>query len=194
MKVMVIGSGGREHALAWKIAQSPLVEKVYCAPGNGGTEDVAENIAIAANDSAGLLAFALLNKIDLTVVGPEDPLVDGIVDKFTAAGLKIFGPSAAAAQLEGSKSFSKKIMERYLIPTAAFRSFTDLTQARAWITKWGNYPVVIKASGLAAGKGVLICANQNEANAAMKSLMEDRSLGEAGSEIVKYTSKLMASS
>jgi phosphoribosylamine--glycine ligase len=184
MKVLVIGSGGREHALAWKIAQSPMVEKVWCAPGNGGTGDVAENVAIAANDSAALVKFALEKQVGLVVVGPEDPLVAGIVDQMTAAGIKAFGPSAAAAELEGSKAFSKEIMRKYNIPTAEFRTFTDYQNALNYVNQRTQFPVVIKASGLAAGKGVLICADRSEAVAALDGLMQDKMLGDAGNEIV----------
>ncbi len=184
MKVLVIGSGGREHALAWKIAQSPMVEKVWCAPGNGGTGDVAENVAIAANDSAALVKFALEKQVGLVVVGPEDPLVAGIVDQMTAAGIKAFGPSAAAAELEGSKAFSKEIMRKYNIPTAEFRTFTDYQNALNYVNQRTQFPVVIKASGLAAGKGVLICADRSEAVAALDGLMQDKMLGDAGTEIV----------
>ena len=152
MKVLIIGGGGREHALAWKAAQSPRVEKVFVAPGNAGTaaEPGMENVSVAAEDIDGLLDFAKQESIGLTIVGPEAPLVAGVVDRFQAAGLRIFGPSAAAAELEGSKAFSKDFLARHRIPTAAYGSFTDLDQAIAYIRARGA-PIVVKADGLAAG-------------------------------------------
>ncbi len=164
-RVLVIGGGGREHALAWKIAQSPKVEKVLVAPGNAGTarEPKCENVAVAAEDVDGLLRFAQQNKIDLTVVGPETPLVLGVVDKFRAAGLRIFGPTKDAAQLEGSKAFTKDFLARHQIPTAAYGNFTDVAAAEAYIKKVGA-PIVVKADGLAAGKGVIIAQTVDEAH------------------------------
>ncbi len=184
MKVLVIGSGGREHALVWKIAQSPLVKKIYCAPGNPGIGELAENVSIAASDIKKLLGFAEDNNIDLTVVGPEDPLADGIVDIFEDAGLKIFGPNKAAARLEGSKAFSKKLMKKYKIPTAVYQTFTSSVDALIYLKFIQKYPVVLKASGLAAGKGVLICQNLQEAVAGTNLIMKDKAFGSAGDEIV----------
>ena len=157
MKVLIIGSGGREHALAWQAAKSPRVEKVYVAPGNAGTarEPGVENVAIPVSDLDGLLGFAREQGIELTITGPEDPLVNGIVDRFSEAGLACFGPSAAAAQLEGSKSFAKDFMARHGIPTAAYGKFTEVAPAIDFIRQQGA-PIVVKADGLAAGKGVLI--------------------------------------
>ncbi len=162
MKVLVIGSGGREHALCWKIAKSKKVNKLYCAPGNGGTAQLAENIDIASNDIEGLLSFALENKIDLTIVGPEAPLVLGIVDRFKEKGLRIFGANKESAQLEGSKEFSKKFMERHNVPTAKYKSFTNFQDAIKGIEDF-SYPLVIKADGLCLGKGVFICESEKEA-------------------------------
>ena len=161
MKILVVGSGGREHALVWKLAQSPLAEKIYCAPGNDGMKE-AELVPIKADDLDGLLAFALKEKIDLTVVGPEVPLTLGIVDLFQENGLKIFGPTKRAAEIEGSKAFSKDLMAKYNIPTAAYGVFTEPEAAKEFAAKIG-VPIVVKADGLAAGKGVLICENLAEA-------------------------------
>jgi len=183
MKILVIGGGGREHALVWKIAQSPLVEKIWCAPGNPGIKALAECVAIAADDIDGLLAFAQKNKVDLTVVGPEVPLTMGICDKFRSTGLDIFGPSQAAAQIEGSKGFSKDLMARYNIPTAAYRSFTDRDAAIAYIREQGA-PIVVKADGLAAGKGVIVAMDEATAIAAIDDIMVDSVFGEAGSSVV----------
>ena len=183
MKILVIGSGGREHALVWKIAQSERVEKVYCAPGNGGTAGLAENVALKDSDIDGLLQFAQEQQISLTVVGPEVPLVAGIVDRFEEAGLRIFGPRANAAILEGSKAFSKDLMQRHGIPTAAFGRFTDQSTALAYLDEVGA-PIVVKADGLAAGKGVLICQTQKEAVDAVKNIMSERQFGDAGNEVV----------
>ena len=164
MKILIVGNGGREHALAWKAKQSPKVEKVFVAPGNPGTalEASVENVAIAVDDIPGLLAFAQKEHIDLTIIGPEVPLVMGIVDSFQQAGLKCFGPSAKAAQLEGSKSFCKDFMIRHNIPTAKYQSFTDKNQAIAYIQQQGA-PIVVKADGLAAGKGVIVAQTEQEA-------------------------------
>lgn len=180
MNILVIGSGGREHALVWKLAQSPKVSKIYCAPGNAGTSQIAENVNVKAENLASLLKFAKEKKIDLTVVGPEVPLVAGIVDLFESNGLKIFGPSKAAAQIEGSKVFAKELMKKYKIPTAAFASFTDPNEAKDFAKKLGA-PVVIKADGLAAGKGVIIAQTLAEAESAIDSMKE---FGEAGKRIV----------
>jgi phosphoribosylamine---glycine ligase len=183
MQVLVIGGGGREHALVWKIKQSPKVEKIFCAPGNAGTTEIAENISIAADDINGLLEFALQKKIGLTVVGPEQPLVMGIVDRFEKKGLRIFGPNARAAELEGSKSFSKDIMQKYGLPTAEYKTFTSADSAAKYIEN-KNCPLVVKADGLAAGKGVLLCQTADEALSAVDSIMGKRSFGEAGDQIV----------
>src|SRR3970282_1516307 len=163
MNILIIGGGGREHVLSWKVAQSARVQKVYVAPGNPGTarEAKCENIAIAADDVDGLLQFAQGNKIDLTVVGPEAPLVLGVVDHFRAAGLRCFGPVQAAAQLEGSKAFAKDFLARHKIPTAAYGNFTEIAAAEAFIKKMGA-PIVVKADGLAAGKGVIIAPHMDE--------------------------------
>ena len=183
MEVLVVGSGGREHALVWKIAQNKKVSKIYCAPGNAGTAQLAENLSIKADDVNGLLKFAKKNKIDLTVVGPEIPLVLGIVDEFTKADLKIFGPNKAAAQIEGSKVFSKNFMVKYDIPTAQAGLFSNVKKAVAYLDEVGA-PVVVKADGLAAGKGVLICQTKAEALSAIKQVMEDKEFGEAGNNVV----------
>ena len=183
MQVLVIGGGGREHALVWKINQSPKVEKIFCAPGNAGTGKIAENVPIGADDIQGLLEFALQRKIGLTVVGPEQPLVMGIVDLFEKKGLRIFGPNARAAKLEGSKSFSKDLMKKYGLPTAEYKNFATMKVAKEYIkTKEG--PLVIKADGLAGGKGVLICQTESEALAAVDSTMGKKSFGKAGDQIV----------
>lgn len=183
MKILVIGSGGREHTLVWKLAQSPRVSKIYCAPGNAGTGQIAENINIASEDVMGLREFALHNQIDLTVVGPEGPLVLGIVDEFQSHGLKIFGPDKKASILEGSKVFSKKLMQKYNIPTADFLSFTDEAEAKKFIKKVGA-PVVVKADGLAAGKGVIVCQTEAEAERAVDRILREKEFGEAGSEVI----------
>ena len=183
MKVLVIGSGGREHALVWKIHQSPRVKKIYCAPGNGGIADMAECVPIDAGDIDKLAAFAQSEKIDLTVVGPEDPLSRGIVDIFEEAGLKVFGASRKAAELEASKSFAKELMMRYGIPTARGKTFTSCKKAEAFVKKIGA-PLVVKADGLAAGKGVIVCATEKEALDALKTIMVDRAFGDAGKKAV----------
>lgn len=183
MKVLVIGGGGREHALVWKIAQNEQVEQIYCAPGNAGIAEVAQCLDISAEDITGLLTFAYENKVDLTVVGPEAPLTEGIVDVFTNHGLKIFGPSKAAARLEGSKAFAKEIMERYQIPTARYAEFTDAGAAKEYIKKY-DAPCVVKADGLAAGKGVIIAMTPAEALAAVANIMEDKAFGAAGDKII----------
>jgi len=185
MKVLVIGSGGREHALAWRVIQSSNVETVYVAPGNAGTEleDGIENIPLAVGDIDGLLAFAVDKQIELTIVGPEAPLVAGIVNRFTEAGLPCFGPSAAAAQLEGSKAFAKDFMARHGIPTAAYGNFTDIDEATAFIREHGA-PIVVKADGLAAGKGVIIAQTVEEAETAVKDMLAGNAFGEAGHRVV----------
>ena len=183
MKVLVIGSGGREHALVWKISQSPKVDKIYCAPGNAGIAQQAECVAIKADDLDGLLAFAQQNQIDLTVVGPEVPLTMGIVDKFQKQGLKIFGPSGKAAEIEGSKTFAKDLMAKYNIPTAKYGAFTDAAEAKAFLDTVG-LPCVVKADGLAAGKGVLICETKAEAEEAIADILVDNKFGSAGSRVV----------
>ena len=183
MEVLVIGGGGREHALVWKIKQSPRVKKIYCAPGNAGTGEIAENIPIAADDIPSLLEFALQKEIGLTVVGPEQPLVMGVVDQFEKKGLRIFGPNARAAELEGSKSFAKDIMAKYGLPTAEYKTFSSADNAAEYI-KFKDCPLVIKADGLAAGKGVLLCQTADEALAAVDSIMGKKSFGKAGNQIV----------
>ena len=184
MKILVVGSGGREHVLVWKLSQSPLVEKVYCAPGNAGTAQDAENLNIPADDIMRLAKFAKDNQIDLTVVGPEAPLVAGIVDEFRRQGLNVFGPTAAAARLEGSKVFTKKLLRRANIPTANFAVFSRMPEAMQYLEDCEEQPLVVKADGLAAGKGVFVCANRAEARAAVKSVLQDRTFGEAGSQVV----------
>ena len=185
MKVLVVGSGGREHALAWQAAKSSNVEKVFVAPGNAGTatEPGIENVAISVSDLDGLLNFAQERGIELTIAGPEDPLVNGIVDKFSAAGLACFGPSAAAAQLEGSKSFAKDFMARHGIPTAAYGKFTEVEPAIEFIRQRGA-PIVVKADGLAAGKGVIIAHTTTEAEAAVIDMLAGNAFGEAGHRVV----------
>ncbi|HEY3488137.1 MAG TPA: phosphoribosylamine--glycine ligase [Gammaproteobacteria bacterium] len=185
MKVLVVGGGGREHALAWKAAQSAKVNKVFVAPGNAGTaiEKGIENIDIGADDIAGLLGFARSNDIGLTIVGPEVPLMQGIVDQFRQAGLRIFGPTRDAAQLEGSKAYSKDFLQRHGIPTAAYAVFTEAAPAKEYIRKQGT-PIVIKADGLAAGKGVIIAHSQAEALAAIDAMLVNRRFGDAGGRIV----------
>ncbi|MGM0526315.1 MAG: phosphoribosylamine--glycine ligase [Pseudomonadota bacterium] len=185
MKVLVVGGGGREHALAWKAAQSPRVDDVFVAPGNAGTanEKVLTNIDINADDIEGLLSFAQQQSIELTIVGPEAPLVAGIVDRFQQAGLAIFGPTAAAAQLEGSKAFSKDFLKRHNIPTAAYQNFTDAQAAKDYVADNG-LPIVIKADGLAAGKGVIIAETQQQADAAIDDMLAGNRFGEAGHRVV----------
>jgi phosphoribosylamine--glycine ligase len=185
MKILIVGGGGREHALAWKAAQSPLAERVYVAPGNGGTavEPGAENVPIAATDIDRLIAFAVEHAIDLTIVGPETPLVAGIVDHFSVAGLRCFGPSQKAAQLEGSKSFAKDFLARHAIPTAAYQVFTDLEPALDYLRQVGT-PIVIKADGLAAGKGVILADDLATAEAAVRAMLGEGTFGEAGRRVV----------
>ncbi len=183
MKVLVVGSGGREHTLCWKIAQSHKLEQLYCAPGNAGIAGIANCIPIKAEDIPALRDFARIEEIDLTVVGPEVPLVDGIVDEFQSEGLKIFGPTKEASQLEGSKAFAKRFMHAQNIPTAAYDIFKDYEEALSGLDKY-SFPVVIKASGLAAGKGVIICQDRTEAENTLREIMLDSRFGEAGSEVV----------
>ena len=184
-KILVIGGGGREHALAWKAAQSTDVETVFVAPGNAGTalEAKLENVAIGAEDVDALVAFAVDKAIELTIVGPEVPLVLGVVDAFRANGLKIYGPSAAAAQLEGSKAFSKDFLAKHNIPTAAYQNFTEIDPAVAYVKAMGA-PIVIKADGLAAGKGVILAQTEEEATAAIKDMLAGNAFGEAGHRVV----------
>ncbi|MFI8022176.1 phosphoribosylamine--glycine ligase [Serratia marcescens] len=185
MNILIIGNGGREHALAWKAAQSPLADKVYVAPGNAGTalEANLENVAIAATDIPALVAFAQSHDIGLTIVGPEAPLVIGVVDAFQAAGLKIFGPSQAAAQLEGSKAFTKDFLARHRIPTAEYENFTEVEPALAYVRHKGA-PIVIKADGLAAGKGVIVAMTLQEAEEAVRDMLAGNAFGDAGHRIV----------
>ncbi|EJF29811.1 MULTISPECIES: phosphoribosylamine--glycine ligase [Enterobacteriaceae] len=185
MKVLVIGNGGREHALAWKAAQSPLVRTVFVAPGNAGTalEPALQNVAISATDIPALLSFAQNENIDLTIVGPEAPLVIGVVDAFRAAGLKIFGPTEGAAQLEGSKAFTKDFLARHNIPTAEYQNFTEVEPALAYLREKGA-PIVIKADGLAAGKGVIVAMTLEEAEAAVNDMLAGNAFGDAGHRIV----------
>ena len=185
MKILVIGGGGREHALAWKAAQSKKVDIVYVAPGNAGTahEPKMENVAIDAEDISALTAFAKAKQIDLTIVGPEAPLVLGVVDAFQAAGLRCFGPTQGAAQLEGSKAFTKDFLARHHIPTAAYGNFTDVDEAIAYIRQQGA-PIVVKADGLAAGKGVILAQTEDEAIASVKDMLAGNAFGEAGHRVV----------
>lgn len=183
MRILVIGSGGREHALCWKIKQSEKVSKIYCAPGNGGTREIAENIDIKVNEVDKLLAFALDNKIDLTIVGPEEPLVLGIADKFQEAGLKVFGPDLECAQLEKSKDYAKIFMEKYHIPTAKYQTFVEYGDAVSGLDDF-TYPLVIKADGLCFGKGVIICSNEIEAEEALKDILVNKVFGNEGNKVV----------
>lgn len=183
MKILIVGSGGREHALGWKIKQSPLVSKIYFAPGNPGTKEIGENIAIESTDTKGLLRFAKSKKIDLTVVGPETPLVMGIADVFKKEKLKIFGPSKRASQIEGSKTFSKNLMKKYKIPTAQYDIFDNFSKAKNHLQKT-KYPLVIKADGLCMGKGVAVCKNKKEAEKFLEELMIDKTFGESAKKII----------
>jgi len=182
MRVLVIGGGGREHALAWKIAQSPLVTKVYCAPGNAGTANIANNIAISTDNIDALRQFATMTGIGLTVVGPEQPLVKGIVDSFEESGLRIFGPSQRAAEIEGNKVFCKDLMKKYGIPTARYETFDSPDKVKLFTRE--DEPIVVKASGLAAGKGVILCRNGDELRSAIKTIMREKVFGEAGNQVV----------
>ena len=183
MKVLIVGSGGREHAIAWKVAQSKKVDKIYCAPGNAGIAGIAECVDIGAMEFDKLVAFAQEKEIDLTVIGMDDPLVGGVVDEFEKAGLKVFGPRKNAAILEGSKAFSKDLMKKYNIPTAAYETFNSPEEAMKYL-ETSAYPIVLKADGLALGKGVLICTTKEEAMEGVKSLMLDKQFGSAGNTIV----------
>lgn len=183
MKVLIVGSGGREHALAWKVAQSPRVDKIYCAPGNAGIAEYAECVPITAMEFDKLAAFAKEQAVDLTIVGMDDPLVGGIVDAFEAQGLRVFGPRKNAAILEGSKAFSKDLMKKYQIPTAAYETFDSAEAALAYL-ETADFPIVLKADGLALGKGVLICQNLDEAKEGVKEIMTDKKFGSAGNRLV----------
>ena len=183
MKVLIVGSGGREHAIAWKVAQSPKVDKIYCAPGNAGIAEYAECVPITAMEFDKLAAFAKEQAVDLTIVGMDDPLVGGIVDAFEAQGLRVFGPRKNAAILEGSKAFSKDLMKKYQIPTAAYETFDSAEAALAYL-ETADLPIVLKADGLALGKGVLICQNLDEAKEGVKEIMTDKKFGSAGNRLV----------
>ena len=183
MKVLIVGSGGREHAIAMAVKKSSKVDKIYCAPGNAGIGEIAELVPIKPMEFDALAEFAVNEKIDLTIIGMDDPLVGGIVDVFEKKGLRVFGPSKAAAILEGSKAFSKDLMKKYGIPTASYETFTDLNEALKYL-ETAEYPIVLKADGLALGKGVLICMDKNEAIEGAKSIMGDKKFGDAGSTMV----------
>ncbi|MDI3522233.1 MAG: phosphoribosylamine---glycine ligase [Bacillota bacterium] len=183
MKVLVVGAGGREHALVWKLAQSPRVKKVYCAPGNAGTAELAENVPIGATDVATLTEWAAAHDIDLTVVGPEAPLTAGLVDAFRARGLSAYGPTRKAAAIEGSKVFSKNLMHKYGIPTAEYRVFTEAEEARRFVRAKGA-PLVLKAEGLAAGKGVIVALTEEEALDAIHTILEEQAFGAAGERLI----------
>ena len=183
MKVLIVGSGGREHAIAWSVAKSPKVDKIYCAPGNAGIAEYAECVNIGAMEFEKLADFAQEKAIDLTIIGMDDPLVGGIVDAFEAEGLRVFGPRKNAAILEGSKAFSKDLMKKYNIPTAAYETFTDPEKALEYL-ETAKMPIVLKADGLALGKGVLICNTLEEAKAGVKEIMEDKKFGSAGNTMV----------
>lgn len=183
MKILIVGSGGREHAIAWAVAKSPKTEKIYCAPGNAGIAEFAECVDIQAMEFEKLAAFAREKEIDLTIIGMDDPLVGGVVDVFEAEGLRVFGPRKNAAIIEGSKAFSKDLMKKYHIPTAAYENFTDPEKALTYL-ETAKMPIVLKADGLALGKGVLICNTLEEARAGVKTLMLDKQFGDAGNEIV----------
>ena len=183
MKVLIVGSGGREHAIGWSVAKSPKVDKIYCAPGNAGIAEFAECVNIKAMEFDKLVAFAKENAIDLTIIGMDDPLVGGVVDAFESEGLRVFGPRKNAAIIEGSKAFSKDLMKKYKIPTAAYENFTDPDEAIKYL-ETAKMPIVLKADGLALGKGVLICNTLEEAKEGVKTLMLDKQFGDAGNEIV----------
>ncbi|HJD25359.1 MAG TPA: phosphoribosylamine--glycine ligase [Candidatus Blautia intestinipullorum] len=184
MKVLIVGSGGREHAIAWSVAKSPKVDKIYCAPGNAGISEYAECVPIGAMEFEKLADFAEKNAVDLTVIGMDDPLVGGVVDVFESRGLKVFGPRKNAAILEGSKAFSKDLMKKYHIPTAAYENFSDAEKALKYLREQAKFPIVLKADGLALGKGVLICNNLKEAEEGVKEIMEDKKFGSAGNTMV----------
>ncbi len=183
MKILVVGSGGREHAILWKLAQSKRVEKLYCAPGNGGISQLAECVPIKVMEKEKMADFAAENQIDMTIIGPDDPLADGIVDVFQKRGLRVFGPTAAAARIEASKVFSKDLMKKYHIPTAQYEVFDNAEQAIAYI-KSGTFPAVIKAEGLALGKGVIIAEDEQTAIEAVRDMMEGKKFGDAGNRVV----------
>ena len=183
MKILIVGSGGREHAIAWKVSQSDRVDKIYCAPGNAGIGQIAECVDIGAMEFDKLAEFAKNNAIDLTIIGMDDPLVGGIVDVFEAQGLKVFGPRKNAAILEGSKAFSKDLMKKYNIPTAAYETFNSPEEAKAYL-ETSKYPIVLKADGLALGKGVLICNTKEEAMDGVNELMVSKKFGDSGNTIV----------
>ncbi|UCG52409.1 MAG: phosphoribosylamine--glycine ligase [Candidatus Latescibacterota bacterium] len=183
MRALIVGSGGREHTLAWAIKKSPNVDELYVAPGNGGTSQIAKNVPVTGDDLDALVSFAVENEVDLTVVGPEAPLVDGIVDRFREAGRRCFGPTRAAARLEGSKVFAKEFMKRQAVPTADFEIFDDATKARSYIGSV-DFPIVIKADGLAAGKGVIVAASAEEATAAIDDIMAKKKFGASGDSVV----------
>ena len=184
MKILIVGSGGREHAIAWSVAKSPKADKIYCAPGNAGIAEYAECVDIGAMEFEKLAAFAKEKEIDLTIVGMDDPLVGGIVDVFEAQGLRVFGPRKNAAILEGSKAFSKDLMKKYGIPTAAYENFDDPEKALTYLRTEAKFPIVLKADGLALGKGVLICQTLEEAKAGVKSIMLDKQFGASGNRMV----------
>ena len=184
MKILIIGSGGREHAIAWKCACSPKVDKIFCAPGNAGIAKIAEPVPLRADQYEALADFAAEKGVDLTIVGMDDPLVGGIVDVFEARGLRVFGPEKKAAVLEGSKAFSKDLMKKYHIPTAAYETFTDLEAAKSYLKGLSKYPVVLKASGLALGKGVLICEDPEAALEGAQAIMGEKRFGQAGDVMV----------
>ena len=184
MKVLVIGSGGREHTIIWKLSQSPKVDKIYCAPGNGGISELAECVNISVMDFEKLVAFAKENQVDLTVVAPDDPLAAGAVDAFEDAGLRAFGPNKAAAIIEGSKAFSKDLMKKYNIPTAAYETFDNSLDAILYVKEQNKFPVVVKADGLALGKGVIIAQDFAEAETAIHDIMDDKVFGAAGGKVV----------
>lgn len=184
MKLLVVGSGGREHALVWKLSQSERVEHIWCAPGNAGVAELAECVDIKAEDIDGLLRFAKRESVDFTIVGPEAPLCDGIVDRFRDEGLRIFGPTQAAAELEGNKAYAKSVMQKYHLPTAAHRTFDNVDDANRYLESIEAFPVVVKAAGLAAGKGVVICDDAEAARAEVRRMLVDRRFGDAGQKVV----------
>ena len=184
MKVLVVGAGGREHALSWKIAASPLVDEVLVAPGNAGTARIARNVPVSATDLDGLVELAQAEAVDFVVVGPEDPLCMGLVDRLERAGIRAFGPTASGARIEGSKLFAKELLQRHRIPTGEFKRFDRAGAAKAYLEQCTTWPQVVKADGLAAGKGVFVCEEARDACARVDALMEERILGDAGSSIV----------
>lgn len=184
MKILIVGSGGREHAIAWSVSKSPKAEKIYCAPGNAGIAEYAECVPIGAMEFDALAAFAAEKEIDLTIIGMDDPLVGGIVDVFEEKGLRVFGPRKNAAILEGSKAFSKDLMKKYHIPTAAYENFDDPEKALEYLRTEAKFPIVLKADGLALGKGVLICNTLEEAEAGVREIMQDKKFGNAGDRMV----------